>query len=117
MPTDEKPTAVIDYEYKLGLDDRVQYANRIAELDEQDDALENERKMQASSFKARIDENHSERKKLSRAIRSGGEIRSALCTVEHDYKRGIINYTEVSTGSIVKSRLMTSEEKQLPLFG
>lgn len=117
MPTDEKPTAVIDYDYKLTDDDRLQYAQRISELDEQDDALENERKMQASSFKARIDENHSERKKLSRAIRSGEETRSAICTINYNHKKGIVEFVEVATGQVVSSRPMTNEERQLPLFG
>lgn len=117
MLNDEKPTAVIDYDYKLTDYDKLVYGQRIAELDEQDDALENERKMQASSFKARLDENHSERKKLSRAIRTGEEMKSAICEVVHDHNKVVVNFVEVATGQTVSSRPMTSEERQLPLFG
>lgn len=116
MPNDEKQTAVIDYDYNLTDDDKLIYGQRIAELDEQDDALENERKMQASSFKARLDENHSERKKLSRVIRTGKETKTAICNVEYDYKEGVVNFVEVATGDTVSSRPMTNEERQLPLF-
>lgn len=117
MDSENRNTAVIDYTYSLTDEDRLEYALKIAELDEQDDSLENEKKMTTASFKARIDENHTNRKKLSKAIRSGSECRAGECEIVNDFDKGIVSFRLIETGCFVYSRKMSNEERQLNLFG
>lgn len=117
MDKTDRTTAIIDYTHELTMGEKLQIGEKIAELDQQADILEGERKSAASGFKARLDENEQQRKSLSRNIRTGVEMRTGECELLYDYNEGVVNFRLTSNGITVYSREMTSEERQLNLFG
>lgn len=116
MPEFDRKTSVIEYEYKLTIQDLLDYGTKIANLDEEDDNVECERKSSAAGFKARLDENHTERKRLSRCVRTGIERKVGECEMLYDYDAGIVDFREINSGIVVYSRKITADERQLNLF-
>jgi hypothetical protein len=116
MPEENRETAVIDYEHKLNQSDIFNYAQQIAELDDEDDSIKTAQARSAASYKMKINENNAHRKKLSRCIKTGIEIKSGECEVNFNHYDSTVEYTLIETGKIVKVRPMTTEERQLNLF-
>lgn len=111
-----RETAIIDYQYNLTKQDKLDAGARIAELDSVVDTLEREKKLSMSSFTAKISEAEAEMKNLSKQLRVGFEIRKAECDVVYDFHEDVVNYILPETGQIVHSRAITTEERQLNLF-
>lgn len=117
METENRKTAVIDYEVDLHDDDLLEFGKQISELDLEQDRLMTEQKAAAANFKARLNDNEAQRKRLSRCIRTRKEMRTGECEVIYDFDDGYVRYKEIQSGQIVSSRKMTPEEHQLSLFG
>ena len=117
MPKENRTTAVIDYNHELSQAELLEIGERIGELDEQEEQLDREKNLVVSGFKARLSENQSERKKLSKCLRTGVIEKTAECEIVYDYESGVVQYRDLESGDVVSIRDMTNEERQLNLFG
>lgn len=117
MATENRETAVIDYQHELTHSEKLEIGERIGELDETQDSLEREKNLAVAGFKARLADNHAEMKRLSKCLRTGIEERTGSCNVEYDYEAGLVKFVLPDSGLCVSSRDMTTEERQLNLFG
>ncbi len=113
----ERTTAIVDYELTLTKEQLLEYGKKMSELDQQEEDLSVEQKASAANFKARMSDLETERKRLSKCVRSGKEQKTGECDVSYNYEKGVIEYFEIETQVLVSSRKMTPEERQLSLFG
>lgn len=100
---------------KLTEAEKAEYADEMSVLDEEIEALEEERSRVSNGLKKQKDAKEEERRAMSRIVRQGKEEREILCDRVADYDSGEIKWADAVTGEVVDRRPMTSEERQLPL--
>jgi len=88
----------------------------LARKDREKRNLEAEKKLNAQSFKDKIDTLDEDMRSLATTIRDGREYRPVECREEFNYERGIIEVMRVDTGEVVEQRRMTESERQGKLF-
>lgn len=113
---EEGETTLVEYERELTEEDHIEYAKRIAALDDSLEKLENEKKTVNASFAGKIRENENERKELSRAIRRGYAELSAQCLVNPDYEAGKMVYTCIESGEVIQETEMTAADRQMSVM-
>ncbi len=78
--------------------------------------LEEQKKSQASDFKAKIDGATAQASILARKIQNGYEFRNIDCEEAWDYEDKVVEVMRLDTGEIIKTRAMTTDELQKKLF-
>lgn len=96
--------------------EKAEYAEEMAQLDDEIEELENERDSVMKSLKKQIDAKEDERRTLSKVVRNGNEEREIFCDKLADYNTCEMVWTDAHPPhDEVKRQKMTSEERQLPL--
>lgn len=90
----------------------LEMASQLGEVEK----LEMEKKVAMDGFKTQIDEARSAASRAAYKHRAGKETRYLLCHKCADYDQGKIIWRNPDTGEIVQDRVMTDEERQLPLL-
>lgn len=96
--------------------EKAEYAEEMAQLDNEIEELEDERDSVMKSLKKQIDAKEDERRKLSKVVRCGNEEREIYCDKLADYNTCEMVWTDAHPPhDEVKRQKMTAEERQLPL--
>lgn len=96
--------------------EKAEYADCMANLDNEIQELEAERDRISKSLKKRIDAMEEERRQLSKVVREGKEEREIFCDKCADYNACEMVWTDAHPPhDEVKRQKMTSEERQFPL--
>lgn len=96
--------------------EKAEYAEEMAQLDNEIEELEDERDSVMKSLKKQIDAKEDERRKLSKVVRCGSEEREIYCDKLADYNTCEMVWSDAHPPhDEVKRQKMTSEERQLPL--
>lgn len=81
-----------------------------------EDALESEKKNFMEQHKERLTIAGAESRRLRRIVSTRTEERDVEIAESPDYKRGIVEVLRTDTNEIVRTRQMSAEERQSPLF-
>lgn len=81
------------------------------------DTLTEEKKLNAASFKARIELAKEKVGDIRESLRSKTEIRDVECLEHFEYRLGVARVTRVDTGEIISERALTGAERQPSLPG
>ena len=113
---DQRDITTIEYEKELSDDDILEIAHKLVKLDKEEETFEREKKAIAAQWAAKLKDNVTNRKRLTRMIGEGVELIAEDCYEDPDYNAGMMVYSAVSTGMIVHERPLTSQEKQMSLL-
>lgn len=97
--------------------EKAEYADDMAKLDEEIEALEDERSAVSNRLKKQIDAKEAERRAMSKVVREGNEEREVFCDKCADYDSGEMKWADAVTGEIVNKRPLVGEERQRHLPG
>lgn len=100
----------------LGEDELRQRGADAARLVSQIDQLDEQRRLAASDYRDRIKELRGKLRELSQAVRERQEERAVPCETEPNYAAGLMVTVRLDTGEIIRSRPLTSSERQGHLF-
>jgi len=92
--------------------DRVQRAERMSLLDQQQEQLETEKKLTAAYHKDEIAKRVGERRALAQEYRQGFRWAEVECMNEKDLVKGTMVVIRLDTGEEVSTRDLTTKEKQ-----
>lgn len=80
------------------------------------DQLDEQRRLAASDFRDRMKELRSKLREISAAVRERQEERMVACETEPNYAAGLMVTVRLDSGEVIRSRPLTSEERQGHLF-
>lgn len=109
----DREAIIVDYEYHLSDFELKELAERIAQLDAEEDAVLLEKKMVAAQWASKLKDTQTSRKMYSGIYRAKKEIRSEECYAEPDYRDEIMRFVSVDTGLTVQERPLMPEERQM----
>lgn len=116
MTGENRRQSLIEYEEKLSEVQILEMGRRMATCQLEAEKISAEAKQKAAEYKAQISDKVNEQNTLAGCIRSGVRLQTEMCDIDYNYDDGIVHFIN-NNGVIVKSRQMTVEERQLPLFG
>lgn len=90
--------------------------DRLAAITQEITVLELEKKVQASSFKVRIDAKVEEQRTIADTIKSGYENRPVEVVEQVDVAARIVRVVRVDTGEIVRTRNLNIGDTQVTMF-
>lgn len=96
-------------------------ARKLAGITKEEDTLREEKSAFLSTWNGKMKELQTERRELSEAVSLGKERQDFAVHIEADYDRGIAEYVCQSTGRVLETRQLTSDEaaagrqRRLPL--
>lgn len=111
----EREAIIVDYEYHLSISELVELAEKIAELDAEEDAVLLEKKMVAAQWGSKLKDTQTSRKMYSGIYRAKKEIRSEECYAVPDYRDEMMRFVSVDTGVIIEERSLQPEERQMKI--
>ena len=93
-----------------------EYSSTLARKYSDIQELESQKKAITSDFASRINSATEETSRLARIIQNKCEYRNVDCEILYNYDKGIVTVIRLDTGEEVKSRAMTSDERQKKMF-
>lgn len=101
---------------KLTDGELIDYGKQLADIEQQAEALREEKKKSAASFKVKLDDLASEIAELSKKIADGSEPRDVFCLVHLGKPAGHKTCQRSDTGETVWIRPLTAAEMQTEMF-
>ncbi len=106
----------MQWKKELSTYDLLEVGEGLVLLQKEKERVENEKSKQASKFSSLLKQIEADRVRKTRMLEEKVEHIEEECTWRMDYDNGLVHYISVANGSIVKSREMTNEERQMKLF-
>lgn len=91
------------------------YGQKMADSTQEIRSLEDQLTSVKKDFQARIDQQDAEVGRLSSALRSGYEHRDTDCELIMNWTDKTVKLVRLDTGEVIRSRVMSDDEKQMPL--
>jgi len=118
IPTEEGDsldTIIIDHHFELQKDDLLVIADRMVELDDQQESQESQKKAVMQEWTGLIKATEAERRQLAQVYRSGKDVRSVECYAVPDYGSGLMLFVSVCGWDLIKERDLDNSEKQMDI--
>jgi hypothetical protein len=112
----EREPIEVEYDYVLDDDELIEIGSEIAELDNNINEYELEKKRVNAELGGKIKVLQTEMKQKCAIIRDKKETRVAQCVPTPDYEEGVMRFVSIDTGEMIKERPLTNEERQMSLM-
>ena len=109
-------TKLVERQNDLTIEDRLEIAVKLSDLDSEENRVEVEKRNSAAAFSSQLNAIKSEQKMLFQQHRDGFVVEQIECYWEMDAAEGVVRYISVETEEMISFRKMTNEERQLDLF-
>ncbi len=91
---------------------RIAYGRQRAQLDEDMEKLVEEKRQATADIRQRANTIKTQAREVSRAIRTGQEVREVQCFYRFKWKDGVKELIRTDTNEVVERRAITAEERQ-----